>query len=87
MARTIGKGVSALLDFVKKCETAGGIPQIRTGYGGVEFNDKVIVACYGKASEVPGGEIYGIPKELIDKCRQTTGDYKFIEQWASQLTY
>jgi len=87
MARTIGSGVNALMEFVKKCTGVGGIPQIRTGYGGTEFSDKVIVACYGKANQVPGGEITDIPKSLIDKCRQTRGDYKFLEEWVRQLGY
>lgn len=85
MTREIGSGIKALEKFIDECESAGGIPQLRTGYGGTEFDNKLIVACYGKASQVPGGTITDIPKQLIDKCRETNGDYKYIKEWIREM--
>ena len=87
MSNILGSGVEALVEFVKKCRAAGGTPMLRTGYGGVEFEDKLVVACWGEADKVPGGTITNIPKQLIDKCRETKGDYKYLEQWLQQLGY
>jgi len=79
MARVIGSGVEALKEFVRKCKAAGGVPLIRTKYGGQRLpNNAVIVACWGKGKEVPGGMITDIPANLIEQFEKTTGDYKIL---------
>jgi len=87
MTHVLGSGVEALKEFIAKCKAADGVPMLRTGYGGKEFEGKLVVACWGAADKVPGGTITGIPQKIVDLCRQTKGDYKYIEEWLAQLGY
>jgi pyruvate/oxaloacetate carboxyltransferase len=65
MAKVIGTGDSAVKNFVNQCKAAGGIPIIRDKYGGNEFpNGEVVVACWGKASQVPGGTITNVSSSM-----------------------
>ena len=79
MVHVIGSGLDTLKAWIRRCLNAGGIPQIRTRYGGKRFpNNAVRVACYGKGNVVKGGTIENIPTDIIEKAEKTTGDYKWI---------
>ena len=81
MARILGTGTEALRDFIKKCLAAGGIPLIRTRYGGKRLpENSIIVACWGKGKEVPGGTIKGVPTEIIEEAEKRTGDWKWLSE-------
>ena len=81
MTRILGSGLEALKAFVRRCLAAGGIPIIRTRYGGKRLpNNAVVVACWGKGKEVPGGTITGIPEHILQKLEEMKGDYKWIMQ-------
>jgi len=58
MARTrvIGRGTDFLREWILKCHRAGGIPIIKTKMVR-EFSDRVIVMCWQKGKEVPGGTV------------------------------
>jgi len=78
MAKVIGTGDSAVRNFVSQCKAAGGIPIIRDKYGGnVLPNGEVVVACWGKASQVPGGTITGVSSAITDLLSSNArGKYK-----------
>jgi len=78
MARILGRGLEVLKEFIRKCRAAGGVPMIRTGYGGVQFTNKVVVACWGKGKEVPGGTILDIPPSMIAEFKRKVGEWKEI---------
>jgi len=81
MTKILGQGMEALRDFVRKCVNAGGTPLIKTKYGGKRLEgNAVIVACWGKKEQVPGGKITGIPSSVLDKLEKETGDWKWIIQ-------
>jgi len=80
MARILGSGMSALREFVNRCLAAGGIPIVRTRYGKKRLpGNKVVVACWGKGAEVPGGTITDIPVDIIEKLERTTGDWQWLK--------
>ncbi|MGC8578136.1 MAG: hypothetical protein ACP5KW_09155 [Thermoproteota archaeon] len=77
MAKVLGSGVGALQEFIRKCETAGGVPIIRTKYGGRPLkNNRVIVACWGAREEAPGGTIENVPPDVIATLQKERGAYK-----------
>jgi hypothetical protein len=79
MTRVLGSGIEALRDFVEKCIRAGGVPIIRTRYGGRRFpENKVVVACWGKGKEVPGGTILNVPSDIIEEAEKQVGDWKWL---------
>lgn len=78
MVRVIGRGIKDLVDFIRKCLDAGGVPIIRGKYGGRAFENKVVVACWGKREEVEGGTILDIPPDVIRKINEKIGDWKWI---------
>jgi hypothetical protein len=81
MARILGSGTSALADFIRKCLNAGGVPIIRTKYGGKRLpENKVVVACWGKGAEVPGGSILNVPADIIEEAEKRTGDWKWLSE-------
>jgi hypothetical protein len=79
MANVIGSGVEALRSWVAQCNSAGGVPIIRTKYGGKPLpNSSVIVACWGHGSEVRGGEITNIPPDVLQRLSMTKDKYKIV---------
>ena len=79
MVKKLGSGLEELKRFARRCLDAGGIPIIRTRYGGKRLpGGAVIVACWGKGEEVPGGTITDIPLEVIERMEKTKGDYKWL---------
>ena len=77
--RVLGSGTEALRRFVEGCLKAGGIPIIRTKYGGKRFpENKVVVACWGKGREVPGGTIENVPPDIIEQAEKQVGDWKWL---------
>jgi len=79
----IGRGVETLIRKIRECESAGGIPQVVPEYGGKEFvgpdgSPAVLFRCWGASEAVPGGVIYGLPRELVERAKKTVGDYKWI---------
>jgi len=79
MPSVIGTGVSALKEFVEKCERAGGVPIIRTRFGGRELDggSAVIVACWGKGAEVKGGKITGLPRDVFERIDKAPKSMKY----------
>jgi hypothetical protein len=81
MGRILGTGTEALKEFISKCLAAGGVPIVRTRYGGRRLPESsVIVACWGKGKEVPGGTIRGVPAEIIEEAEKRTGDWKWLSE-------
>ena len=79
MAKVIGTGLGALKEFARRCLSAGGIPLVRTRYGGRRLPESsVVVACWGKGREVPGGTIKGVPMDVIERLERETGDYRWL---------
>jgi hypothetical protein len=79
MTKVLGSGVDALRSFVEKCLASGGVPIIRTKYGGRRFpENKVVVACWGKGKEVPGGTIENVPTDIIEQAEKQVGDWKWL---------
>jgi hypothetical protein len=79
MANIIGSGVEALRSWVAQCNSAGGVPIIRTKYGGKPLpNSSVIVACWGHGNEVRGGEITNIPADVLQRLSMTKEKYKIV---------
>jgi len=79
MANIIGSGVEALRSWVAQCNSAGGVPIIRTKYGGRPLpNSSVIVACWGHGNEVRGGEITNIPADVLQRLSMTKDKYKIV---------
>jgi len=79
MANIIGSGVEALRSWVAQCNSAGGVPIIRTKYGGKPLpNSSVIVACWGHGNEVRGGEITSIPADVLQRLSMTKDKYKIV---------
>ena len=79
MANIIGSGVEALRSWVAQCNSAGGVPIIRTKYGGKPLpNSSVIVACWGHGNEVKGGEITNIPADILQRLSMTKDKYKIV---------
>jgi hypothetical protein len=78
MAKIIGSGDNAVKSFVDQCKTAGGIPIIRDRYGGNELPDgEVVVACWGKASQVPGGTVTNVSPSIRNILNSNVrGKYK-----------
>jgi len=81
MVRIIGSGTEGLKKFIEKCRKAGGTPIFRTKYSGKRLpGNAVIVACYGKGREVPGGTIVNVPEELIAEMEKRVGDWKWLAE-------
>ena len=79
MANIIGSGVGALKAWVAQCESAGGVPIIKTKYGGRPLpHNSVIVACWGHGSEVRGGEVTNIPADVLQRLSMTKDKYKLV---------
>jgi hypothetical protein len=79
MANVLGSGVDALRSWVAQCNAAGGVPIIRTKYGGKPLpNSSVIVACWGHGSEVRGGEITNISPDVLQRLSMTKDKYKML---------
>jgi hypothetical protein len=79
MANIIGSGLDALRSWVAQCNAVGGVPIIRTKYGGRPLpNSSVIVACWGHGSEVKGGEITNIPADVLQRLSMTKDKYKLV---------
>lgn len=79
MANVIGSGVDALRAWIQRCESAGGVPLVKTKYGGKPLpNSSVIVACWGHREEVPGGEITNIPADVIQRLQSARPHYKYL---------
>ncbi len=79
MANVIGSGVDALRSWVAQCNAAGGVPIIRTKYGGKPLpNSSVIVACWGHGNEVRGGEITNISPDVLQRLSMTKDKYKIL---------
>jgi hypothetical protein len=79
MANIIGSGVEALRSWVAQCNSVGGVPIIRTKYGGKPLpNSSVIVACWGHGNEVRGGEITNIPADVLQRLSMTKDKYKIV---------
>lgn len=73
MVKVIGKGVSAIKDFIAKCQAAGGSPTFVPVYKGVPFKNKVIARCYLAADKVPGGVIEDVPEDVMKLIIETRG--------------
>lgn len=81
MGRILGSGTSKLKEFIEKCLAAGGVPIVRTKYGGRRLpGNSVVVACWGKGEEVPGGTITDIPPHLIEEMEKRPGDWKWLRE-------
>jgi len=81
MGRVLGSGLSALRDFIERCLRAGGVPIIRTRYGGRRLpGNAVVVACWGKGKEVPGGTITDIPADILSELERRVGDWRWLAQ-------
>lgn len=79
MANILGSGVGALKSWVAQCESAGGVPIIRTKYGGKPLpNSAVVVACWGHGNQVKGGEITDIPADVLQRLSMTKDKYKLL---------
>jgi len=67
MPTIIGEGEEAVKNFFEECIKAGGDPQVLYEFGPVNFAKKheLLVRCWGKAEEVPGGVIVDVPENLI----------------------
>ncbi len=77
MSRVLGSGTEALKAFISKCLGVGGVPIIRTKYGGRPLRgNKVIVACWGAKDEAPGGTIENVPSDVIAMLQKERGAYK-----------
>jgi len=84
----IGRGDNDVINFIQRCESAGGIPAVRTRYRGkriaVEENGRivpaVVVACLGAGSKVRGGAIVGVSERLIEVAEQTKGPKEFLQE-------
>jgi hypothetical protein len=74
----IGKGVEALKKFIKECKDAGGVPIIRTRYGGRRL-PFVIVTCWGMRDVVRGGAITDVPSEIVEALEKARVKYKYLE--------
>ena len=71
MGRILGSGTEAVREFVERCRREGGVPIIRTRYGGKRLpQSSVIVACWGKGKDVPGGTITDVPTDVIEKLEK-----------------
>ncbi len=81
MGRVLGSGVEKLREFISRCLAAGGIPIIRTKYGGRRLPEgSVVVACWGKGKEVPGGTITNVPADIIEEAEKRIGDWKWLSE-------
>ena len=79
MANIIGAGLEALTSWVAQCNSAGGVPIIRTKYGGRPLpNNSVIVACWGQGATVKGGEITNIPGDVLQRLSTMKDKYKLV---------
>jgi len=77
MSNVLGSGTEALRAFISKCLSVGGVPIVRTKYGGKTLkNGKVIVACWGARNEAPGGTIENVPPDIIAMLQKERGAYK-----------
>jgi hypothetical protein len=78
MSKELGSGTGALTEFIRRCEAAGGVPIIRTKYGGKPLKPagRVIVACWGAKDQVPGGSIFDVPPDVIATLQKERGAYK-----------
>jgi hypothetical protein len=38
----------------------------------------VLVACYGRADQVPGGFFENVPREDIERMEREVGDFRFV---------
>ncbi|RLE44364.1 hypothetical protein DRJ16_02400 [Candidatus Woesearchaeota archaeon] len=81
--RYIGKGVAELVKYIDKCLDAGGFPIVVTRYAGARIRGPdgtpaVVVRCFGRREQVPGGVIYGLPEDVIKKAEEFVGDWKWI---------
>jgi hypothetical protein len=81
MPNVIGRGVEALKKFIKDCKNAGGVPIVRTRYGGRRLNF-VVATCWGMRDVVRGGAIVDVPSEIIDALEKARVKYKYLETLA-----
>ncbi|RLI87904.1 MAG: hypothetical protein DRP01_00795 [Archaeoglobales archaeon] len=75
MVKVIGRGTSAVRDFIARCKRAGGIPQLVTHYKGKPWSEwtgipgAILVRCWGRAKEVPGGIIGDVPSDVVEELK------------------
>ncbi|RLG80487.1 MAG: hypothetical protein DRO40_11095 [Thermoprotei archaeon] len=74
----IGKGTSALKEFISECLEAGGSPTFVAKYGAREYTDRVIARCYGASDKVPGGFIVDLPADVVKKIAKRKGDATWL---------
>jgi len=75
MTRVIGSGREALINWVKTCIEAGGIPTFVVEYAGKPLpNNSVLVRCYMAGDKVKGGVITDVPTDLLEKIKSAKKD-------------
>ena len=72
----------SVVDFIKECLDAGGLPMFRTSYAGARLSHggepAVLAVCYMAADRVPSTLFYGVPVEDLVEMERETGDWKII---------
>ncbi|MBA7696540.1 hypothetical protein ES703_105190 [subsurface metagenome] len=64
-------------DWITSCLEAGGLPMFRTRYAGLRWDgDRVLVVCYAKADEVPGGFLEDVPRGDLELMERGVGDFR-----------
>ena len=65
--------------WITSCLNVGGLPMFRTRYAGLRWDgDRVLVVCYAKANEVPGGFLEDVPREDLGMMERGVGDFRPI---------
>ena len=82
--KLIFRSAEEFLDWIRRCEEAGGIPQIVEKYGRIDFlaQDMVLLRCWGAGEAVPGG-LAKIPHEIAEAIREVVkkkGAYKYVKE-------
>jgi len=84
------EAIRELVKYVKECLEIGGLPMIRTEYGGIPFTYTkdttpyrgIIALCYGRAEYLPSVNLsapdIGEWKELVDEFTRYAGDYRIV---------
>jgi hypothetical protein len=91
MVKVLGHGDNALINWMATCRRAGGVPIVKTKYGGVPLDQLfgrkyglrphvVLTACWGAGSKVKGGVFDSISDELYRKIVTIKGEWKQLLQ-------
>lgn len=77
----IGKFVSDVVSWVKRCLQAGGTPIFKTQYAGRRFAaDRVLAVCFGASDRVRGGFFEEVPPEDMVRFETERRDYVWIAE-------